>query len=49
MLIQFFEIFQLSQISRKAHPRLLFDFKEPFDKELAIKDWKYGGEAIFGL
>ncbi len=27
-------------------PRLLYDFKEPFDKEKAFNDWKgYGGEA----
>lgn len=39
MLIQFFEIFQIPQIPIKALPRLLFEFKEPFDKELVMKDW----------
>ena len=41
MLIQFFEIFQIPQITPVALPRLLFEFKEPFDKDLAMKDWNY--------
>ena len=45
MLIQLFELFQISQIPHKAFPRLLFEFKEPFDKQSAMKDWNYGGEA----
>ena len=42
MLIQFFEIFQIPQITPMALPRLLFEFKESFDKDLAMKDWNYG-------
>ncbi len=45
MLIQFFEIFQISQISPKALPRLLYECKEPFDQDLAMKDWHYGSKA----
>ena len=41
MLIQFFEIFQITQITPIAIPRLLFEFKEPFNKDLAMKDWNY--------
>ena len=45
MLIQLFEIFQISQIPIKALPRLLFELKEPFNKELTMKDWSYGKEG----
>lgn len=38
MLIQLFAIFQVSQIPIPALPRLLFEFQEPFDKDLAMKD-----------
>jgi hypothetical protein len=38
MLIQFFEIFQILQITFLALPCLLFEFKEHFDKNLAMKN-----------
>lgn len=36
MLIQVFEKIQAPQITPIALPRLLFEFKEPFDKDLVI-------------
>ena len=41
MLIQVLEKIQAPQITPIALLRLLFEFKEPFDKDLAMKDWVY--------
>jgi len=45
MLDQIFNKLQLSRIAMKDLQSLLWEFSEPFDEEMAMKDWNYGGKA----
>ena len=44
MFNQLLDILQISRLSPKMLPRLLYAFDEPLTTE-QMKDWKYGGEA----